>query len=114
MDNLIWDKKFQAILSEAFKLHKKLRVDHTHGGNVMASFLRAQNVGIEPWKGILIRLSDKFNLLENYVRKGKYKNHDESLRETLLDICSYSVAAIILLENYPKSQLNKRNIRRSQ
>lgn len=104
MENIDWDEKYQEISSEAFKLYKKQRRDYIHDDDPKTPFLRTQNLGIEPWKGVLIRLGDKFNLLEHYVLKGKYESHSESLRETLLDICSYTIIAIILLENYPESQ----------
>jgi hypothetical protein len=65
--------------------------------------LRTREIGLEPWIAAIVRLLDKFNLLENYIRRGRYYNHDESFRETLLDSLSYTIIAILLLDGREKS-----------
>ena len=41
--------------------------------------------------GILIRLSDKIARLRTFEERGKFSVHDETLKDTLLDIINYTV-----------------------
>jgi len=47
--------------------------------------------------GIAIRLGDKINRIKNLCKKDK-PEVDESIRDTLIDICGYSLNAIRLLD----------------
>jgi len=53
-------------------------------------------MGIEPWKGVLIRLTDKMSRLESFARKESFMVKDESVIDTLRDIAVYAILAIIL------------------
>ncbi len=41
--------------------------------------------------GILVRMSDKFQRLRNFERRGTFSVPDESLRDTVLDLINYAV-----------------------
>lgn len=48
----------------------------------------------------MVRMSDKFNRLETLFRnKGDQKVQDESMKDTLLDLATYSVMAYMALED---------------
>ena len=48
----------------------------------------------------LIRISDKFNRLENLLLKGTENKVDETIPETLLDLCGYAALEVIRREGY--------------
>lgn len=54
----------------------------------------AEFVGIEPWKGAMVRLSDKVTRLATYNRTGTLTF--EGVEDTLLDLASYSLLALLL------------------
>lgn len=51
-------------------------------------------VGIEPWKGAMVRLSDKVTRLATFNRTGTLAH--EGVEDTLLDLASYSLLALLL------------------
>jgi len=51
-------------------------------------------VGIPPWKGAMVRLSDKVTRLAAYNATGRLEN--ESLEDNLFDLASYSLLALLL------------------
>lgn len=93
-----WDELFSKTQSEIHNLYKKNRTDYNSDDNPMAPFERAEKLGIRPSTGALLRLGDKFNLVENYVKNGSYTSHNESIRETLLDIAAYTTLTILLMD----------------
>jgi hypothetical protein len=54
----------------------------------------AKFVGIPAWKGAMVRLSDKVTRLTAYNATGRLEN--ESLDDTLFDLASYSLLALLL------------------
>ena len=51
-------------------------------------------VGIEPWKGAMVRLSDKVTRLATFNRTGSL--HHEGVEDNLLDLASYALLALLL------------------
>lgn len=50
-------------------------------------------------KVIGIRLSDKYNRIENLLTHSKLEEYNESLKDTLLDMAGYSILALKYLDN---------------
>lgn len=51
-------------------------------------------VGILPWQGAMVRLSDKVTRLATFNKTGKLGH--EGVEDTLLDLASYSLLALLL------------------
>jgi len=71
-------------------------------GNPLGNFMESRRFGIPPWKGCLVRVSDKVSRLYNLASKlGDPEYSDavkmESLEDTLIDLANYSLLCIILL-----------------
>ena len=88
--------KFNAILEEIQRLHDSKSHDYTPDSDPLHNLRRAADFGIEPWRGVLVRLSDKWSRIEQ-LAAGKTAKH-ESLRDSLIDNAVYSLLAIILLD----------------
>jgi len=54
-----------------------------------------RDFGIE---GIVVRLGDKYHRLRRFVQSGLLKVKDESINDTLMDICNYTRLGQLMLE----------------
>ena len=61
-------------------------------------------VGIEPWKGAMVRLSDKVTRLATFNRTGRLEH--EGVEDNLMDLASYALLALLLFreEHLGKAQ----------
>lgn len=91
------DPRFYALLEEIAELHSRKNHDYAKTEEPLSNFKRAEAFGIEPWKGILVRMSDKWSRIEE-LSKGKTPKN-ESLRDSLVDNAVYSLLAVLLLED---------------
>ena len=90
------DPKFYVLLEEIAELHSRKNHDYARSDEPLSNFRRAEAFGVEPWRGILIRMSDKWSRLEQLASGKTPKN--ESMRDTLIDNAVYSLLAILLLD----------------
>lgn len=85
-------------LCDALKeMHRRKSRDYgcPSGGDPLANIRNgAKFVGIEAWKGAMVRLSDKVTRLASYNATGRLEN--ESLDDNLFDLASYSLLALLL------------------
>jgi hypothetical protein len=64
----------------------------------------AEFVGIEPWRGAMVRLSDKVTRLRTYCRTGKLEH--EGVTDTLMDLASYSLLALLMHQEETDARAN--------
>ena len=97
------------ILKQCIELYKKKASDYndpTRGGvDALANFRVTNDIGIEPYIGALVRLSDKWERIKSLVYKMNVKNEgpavkDESIEDTLLDIINYGAIVLALYREY--------------
>lgn len=91
---------FDALLAEVAALHNGKNHDYAHDTDPLSNLRRAQLLGVDPFVGVIVRLSDKWSRLEQLV-SGKVPKH-ESIRDTLMDNAIYSLLAILLLDERTK------------
>jgi len=79
-------------------------------GDPLGNFMESKRFGVEPWKGALVRLSDKVSRLYNLAAKKDNPEYAdavkmESLEDTLIDLANYALLCLILLrrENTDKN-----------
>jgi len=87
--------KFDALIKEICALHESKNHDYAND-DPMSNLRRATAVGVEPWRGVLVRLTDKASRIEQ-LACGKRPKH-ESLRDSLIDQAVYSLLAVLLLD----------------
>lgn len=88
------DPRFHAILEEMAALHDKKSHDYGAGVDPYANVRASQEFGIAPWVGALVRENDKTTRIKSFLAKGNLAN--ESLEDSLIDKCVYSVIALLL------------------
>lgn len=91
---------FHALLEEIKVLHDSKSHDYTPEADPLANLRKAEAMGIPAWKGVLVRLTDKWSRIEQ-LASGKSPKH-ESLRDSLIDNAVYSLLAILLLDEQPQ------------
>ena len=93
---LMRNPKFHALVDEIKRLHDAKSHDYAQDGDPLSNLRRAERMGVPAWKGVLIRLTDKWDRLEQLAGGKVPKN--ESMRDTLIDNAIYSLLAVILLD----------------
>ena len=90
------DPRFYQLIEEVSELHSRKNFDYCPSHKPLHNFRRCGVMGVEPWKGILVRMSDKWSRIEQLSNGKTPKN--ESLRDSLIDNAVYSLLCIILLD----------------
>ena len=80
--------KLKLIYDKLFDIYCKK--NHDYGD----SFAKVRNKYNDKFPVILIRLSDKFARLEALLLNGNQQVNDESITDTLLDICNYAAMEV--------------------
>lgn len=100
------NQEFNDCLEELKKLHDAKNHDYATDGNPYENLEAVKEIGIEPWRGVVVRLMDKFKRVKNFCDKGELKVKDETIEDTFKDIAIYSTLALILFrkeqEDKPK------------
>ena len=88
-------QRFAELLDEMAELHHSKSRDYGSEEDPLANIRHgAELVDIEPWRGCMVRIADKVQRLRTYCRTARLVH--EGVRDTLLDLASYSLLAIIL------------------
>ena len=98
------NREFDDALDELKMLHDAKNHDYATEENPYKNLEKVSAIGIEPWRGIVIRLMDKFSRLEEYCVKGKLAIKSEGIDDTFADIAVYSILARILFRKEQEKQ----------
>ena len=88
--------EFDDALYELKMLHDAKNHDYATEKNPYKNLEGVSRIGIEPWRGIVIRLMDKFERVEQYCTNGELAIKSEGMEDTFKDIAVYSTLAMIL------------------
>jgi hypothetical protein len=90
-------QRFLDLLDEMRRLHESKSADYGSETDPLANIRQgAEFVGIEPWRGCMVRIADKVQRLKTYCRTGRLVH--EGVRDTLLDCSAYCLLAIVLFD----------------
>ena len=102
MQHVEWEhpttsQRFLDLLDEMRRLHESKSKDYGSETDPLANIRQgAEFVGIEPWRGCMVRIADKVQRLKTFCRTGRLVH--EGVRDTLLDLSAYSLLAIVLFD----------------
>jgi hypothetical protein len=86
---------FMEVLEELRATHLKKSQDYGDPADALANIRSgASLVGVEPWRGCLIRVADKIQRIKSFCRDGSLAN--EGFEDALLDLASYAVIALVM------------------
>ena len=88
--------RFYELLEKMSDLHLRKNQDYS-GDKPLANLKECEKLGISAWKGVLIRLSDKYSRIMQ-LANNEAQVKEESIIDTLMDQAVYSLLCIILLE----------------
>lgn len=87
--------EFMEILEEMREMHMKKSQDYGEPTDPLANISAgADVVGIEPWRGCVIRIADKMQRIRSFCRDGALAN--EGFEDALMDLASYAIIALIM------------------
>ena len=88
-------ERFLDVLDRIRLLHKNKSADYGSETDPLANIRSgAEFVGIEPWRGCMVRICDKMQRLKTFCRTGKLVH--EGVEDTLMDLASYAIVAMVL------------------
>jgi len=91
-------ERFYELLEDMKNTHNAKRHDYASTEDVFANFRHCEIAGIPAWKGVAVRISDKFSRIMGFARKERLEVKDESIKDTLVDMANYALIALILYE----------------
>ncbi len=88
---------FYELIEEMGRIHSIKNQDYGDG-NPLGNFMLAKSLGVDPFLGILIRLSDKWARICSLAKKTNNEGavKDETIEDTLIDMANYSLLAIVI------------------
>ena len=75
--------------------------------HVFKNFRTSELAGIPAWKGVAMRLGDKFSRLMSFCKQEELKVADESIGDTLIDMANYALICHILFYEAKQAKLNE-------
>ena len=90
------DPRFYELLGKLAALHSRKNHDYAGECTPLRNFYKCTELGIDPFMGILVRLTDKWSRIESFAKNKLLMVADESVEDTLLDNAVYSLLAIIV------------------
>ena len=88
--------EFDDALDELKMLHDAKNHNYAEKNNPYRNLEGVERIGIEAWRGIVIRLMDKFERVQQYCVNGELAIKSEGMEDTFKDIAVYSTLAMIL------------------
>jgi len=90
------NREFDDELDALKMLHDAKNHDYATAENPYKNLEGCERLGIPAWKGIVVRLIDKFERVEQYCVNDELAIKSEGMDDTFADIAVYSVLARIL------------------
>jgi hypothetical protein len=85
------DPDFLAALDELRALHLAKGADYADLSDPLRNYvMSSQDCGVQPWRGAMLRLSEKYHRLTNLIAKDATPNF-ESLDDTLMDMAALAL-----------------------
>lgn len=90
----VGDLRFRELLDRLWEMHCRKAKDYGDSQDFLANLHSSEEFGIPAWLGAMLRLNDKVYRLQAYAKKKTLAN--EGVEDTLLDLASYALIALIL------------------
>ena len=79
------------IIAQALQIVKKKRIDYSGKADPFRNFRKSALFSVEPWRGVLIRMTDKMSRIESIMEaRGVRHVEDETLFDVFCDIVNYT------------------------
>jgi len=100
--------RFEELLNELLDLHEAKGDDYANPEDILANLRECETLGFPGWVGVVVRICDKVSRIRTLTSKSLNGESravlDESIIDTLKDLSSYGLLAIILFEEWERKQ----------
>lgn len=79
------------------ELIRAKNADYSHGDDPFANFRLSSRRGVDPLIGLLIRMDDKWQRIDAFMKRGELSVKDEGVKDAFRDLIGYSCLAIGML-----------------
>jgi len=95
----------QFLFQELDSLIEAKNSDYTSDDDAFGNFREAEDFGVSPLIGVVLRMSDKFKRVKSYCKTGGLCVQDESIMDAFKDIIGYSVMACAMINHENAEEL---------
>jgi hypothetical protein len=100
-DNIKIYKNISDLLDRMQAVYEAKDSDYSENDLPMGNLIESKELGIEPWKGVLLRIGDKKRRVGSFVKKESFLVKDEAVDDTLVDMANYAMLGNVLwLQKY--------------
>lgn len=104
---------FEALMIKMLTTYRAKNHDYDGSKAEFANCRSSEAMGIPAWKGVLIRMGDKFSRLVSFAKQGELKVKDESVEDTFIDMANYALIGHILYQDAKKAAQLEMSMRES-
>lgn len=90
--------RFYEFLDDIARLHAAKNRDYSDNTDPLRNLRQAEDIGLPPWVGVVLRLTDKMDRLKTFARRRDYAVKSESFIDTCMDMAVYALLAAVLFE----------------
>lgn len=98
MKSGIENDPYMAVLDELRELTLKKRAGYSPGADPFKNFRQSEMFGIDPIRGILVRVMDKISRIASLLENPDNDKVGESLRDTMMDGGNYLLIAVAVMD----------------
>jgi hypothetical protein len=95
-------KEYRELVDDLFNRMKLLieskNSDYSPGDDPFANFRISEEIGVDPLKGLFLRIQDKTQRFKAWASKGKLEVEGEGLEDVFEDLIGYSCLALGMLK----------------
>ena len=106
-EKLYGHPRFYEILLDMARLHSAKNHDYAGTSDPLKNLHLTQHMGIAPWKGVTVRLGDKWSRLAAFAASNELLVKDESVVDTFTDTAVYAILGRILYEESRMGQAGR-------
>lgn len=93
------NQTFLALLGQIADMHHKKSAGYAGGRtDTWSNFRECEDFGVDAFTGVIVRMADKWSRIKSLKRNAAHDQIGESMRDTLMDMASYALIAICLLD----------------
>ena len=91
----------ETLMGKALEIMLRKRTDYSGSEDPFRNLRSSKFAGVKPWKGVIVRIMDKFSRIRSVTDAGGEMKVEESLEDTFIDIINYTciLAGLIYEEN---------------
>lgn len=90
--------RFYALLERMAEVHSAKNLDYSGDKDPLRNLRQCADAGIDPWVGVVVRLTDKMDRLKSFAKARTFAVKDEGIADTLIDVANYALLCLVLFE----------------